>query len=566
MNLRKSLLLISIILCIFISLAAVSANENTADLTYADSNSIDDLSLNPVSEEVQEEVSSLGSDLSDEVPEEISSVPVSSEDLSADENSVGNDGKLEENNEENIIQVENNENEDTSQVADSNGNDEGTDTLQYYDDYGYYHEPTYVSTSISVSSKSVYKDKSYTVKVYVNGLYESVGTVYLYVGADSFSANVYSGVATFYLTTYSTGTYYCYAEYYGGYNYDESMYYYSSTSSTFTINVKAKAKISVTNYKSYYNSGKKFKVTVKDTLNGGVHKYTQIKIILYKKGKKVSTITGTTNSKGIYKGTIKKGVGTYKMVVKIAEPGFIYKSATAKAKVIKSKVKLKAYKCKGWSGYTTVLKVSVRDKAGKKVKSGTVKFKIRGKTYKAKVKNGYATKTLKIRRAGTFKYTAKFISKNYYKKTAKSKAKVRKTYKTKLLHSAIVGYQGKNKKVHVYVRTRSGKKVSGGYLYIDWGSTNTVRKFSKKGHAKYVVSLGYNYRGYYYYTDYYGYRHYTYYYDKKSTHYYTAYYYSTSYKYKDCKKRFKVVRKYKCGLCGSKKSHYHGPYYHYVVV
>ena len=47
-------MLISIILCIFISLAAVSANENTADLTYADSNSIDDLSLNPVSEEVQE--------------------------------------------------------------------------------------------------------------------------------------------------------------------------------------------------------------------------------------------------------------------------------------------------------------------------------------------------------------------------------------------------------------------------------------------------------------------------------------------------------------------------------
>ena len=106
MNLRKSLLLISIILCIFISLAAVSANENTVDLTYADSNSIDDLSLNPVSEDVQEEVSSLGSDLSDEVPEEISSVPVSSEDLSADENSVGNDGILEENNEENIIQVE----------------------------------------------------------------------------------------------------------------------------------------------------------------------------------------------------------------------------------------------------------------------------------------------------------------------------------------------------------------------------------------------------------------------------------------------------------------------------
>lgn len=570
MNLKKSLMIISLLLCILISLSAVSANEDM-DLISANSAQDDSLSTGTISED-----SALSEGISEDisVSEEISEDEVStpepavSEDIKAEEESVDNDGSMVEDaevsevaNDIAAIPIEDNggnaDCEDNQAIENIKGS---KNALKSDGEFEEYYD---VFTTLKISSIKVYKGKYFTLKAYVNGLSDSVGTVYISTPGGEYSAKVYNGVATFKIRTDSSPGKYSFTGEFSGGSLDNT-YYYSSKCS-FTITVAAKAKISVANYKSYYNSGKKFTVKVMNPLNNKPHANVDIKIILYKKGKKVYSKTVTTNSKGIYKGNITKGVGTYKMVVKMAEKGYTYKSASASVKVVKSKVKLKAYKDSYWQGYKNLLFVSVKDRKGKLISTGKVKFRINGKTYTAKVKNGYAYKLVKLPKAGVYKYSAKYISKNYYTKKAKSKVTVKRTYKTKILVSDVVGYQDGHKTVHVYIRTKSGKKVPGGYISVSINGQTKYYDVNKKGHAKFILHYGNNYRGYSYVTDYRGYRYYTYYYGKKATFRFPIRYYSSTLKYKNSKTSFKLTRKYRCAYCGSKESHYHGGYNHFIV-
>ena len=71
--------------------------------------------------------------------------------------------------------------------------------------------------------------------------------------------------------------------------------------------------------------------------------------------------------------------------------------------------------CKAYYGTTSgtlTMKATVKDSYDNR-EDGTVTFKVDGKSYTVKTKNGVATKTIKIKKAGTYTYTAVFKSGNY---------------------------------------------------------------------------------------------------------------------------------------------------------
>lgn len=74
--------------------------------------------------------------------------------------------------------------------------------------------------------------------------------------------------------------------------------------------------------------------------------------------------------------------------------------------------------CKSYYGTTSdtlTMKATVKDSYNYR-EDGTVTFKVNGKSYTVKTKNGVATKTIKIKKAGTYTYTATFKSGNYIDK------------------------------------------------------------------------------------------------------------------------------------------------------
>ena len=71
--------------------------------------------------------------------------------------------------------------------------------------------------------------------------------------------------------------------------------------------------------------------------------------------------------------------------------------------------------CKAYYGTTSgtlTMKATVKDSYGYR-EDGTVTFKVNGKSYSVKTKNGVAIKTVKIKKAGTYTYSATFKSGNY---------------------------------------------------------------------------------------------------------------------------------------------------------
>lgn len=83
-------------------------------------------------------------------------------------------------------------------------------------------------------------------------------------------------------------------------------------------------------------------------------------------------------------------------------------------------------KCKSYYGTdksTLTMKATVYDPDADCYENGYVTFKVNGKSYNVKTKNGVATKSIKIKKAGTYTYTAKFTNNNY-KSSATGKAKL----------------------------------------------------------------------------------------------------------------------------------------------
>ena len=139
--------------------------------------------------------------------------------------------------------------------------------------------------------------------------------------------------------------------------------------------------------------------------------------------------------------------------------------------------------CKSYYGTTSdtlTMKATVKDSYDYR-EDGTVTFKVNGKSYTVKTKNGVATKTIKIKKAGTYTYTATFKSGNYIDKgVGKAKLYVYSTSKKartfKIKSYKVVMPLTKYKK---FIKAKNANKL------ITF-SLKTNKYFKQKvGHSKY---------------------------------------------------------------------------------
>jgi archaellum component FlaF (FlaF/FlaG flagellin family) len=206
-------------------------------------------------------------------------------------------------------------------------------------------------------------------------------------------------------------------------------------------------------------------------------------------------------------------------------------------------------KASSYQGCKLTLKATVKSQ-GRNVNEGTVKFTINGKTYSVAVKNGVATKSIKLKKVKTYKYTATFVGDNFNTKKVAGKAKVNKRYATKIVIKNKKGYYNTKKTITVKVKTKSGKKVKDGYIYV--GSSDSYSKV-KNGKAKLYVTFSGNYKkGKYSYSS-----GFTFYFKKSVSTKFKLKYVPKSLKYKASSKKFKITSKYRCPDCHKKSSHSH---------
>lgn len=308
------------------------------------------------------------------------------------------------------------------------------------------------------------------------------------------------------------------------------------------LRVKGNAVISASDYNSYYNSGVPMTVKVTDKSTQKPLKYVAIKGV-FSDGKDSATVQFVTNAQGQFSVVPPFSVGTYTVTY---SSNYAYISASPIKKTIvvtKAPVTVTAKKVSAYQGYKVTLKAIVKSQ-GKNVNEGTVTFKINGKTYKADVKNGVATKKVKLSKAKTYKYTAKFNGDNFQDSAAaSSSAVIKKVYATKLTVKNQVVYRDAPKKFYVTVKTSAGKLVKSGKVKI----IDTV-KVNKKGKATFYTAMDMNYIkqiGN------------TVYFKKTAKKTYKVKYIPSSKAYKSSTTKVKITMKYRCSACGATTSHSH---------
>lgn len=143
---------------------------------------------------------------------------------------------------------------------------------------------------------------------------------------------------------------------------------------------------------------------------------------------------------------------------------------------------------------------------------------------------------------------------------------IKHRYKTKITVSKVKGYVNTNKKVKVYIRTKSGnKRVNGGYIAVKIGGKTTYYRVSKKGYASFIIEFGGNLK---YYTRHFSFGfHYNYYYYKNRRVRCTIKYIPADDEYRTSVKNVRFTCKYRCEYysCGKTKSHTHGNSYIHVI-
>ena len=108
--------------------------------------------------------------------------------------------------------------------------------------------------------------------------------------------------------------------------------------------------------------------------------------------------------------------GNYNLKFTLNSNHYKAKTVYMNLKIIKSKFNGKI-NCKSYWG-TEKSSVKMTAKAYNKYweynENGYFTFKVNGKSYKVKTKNGVETKTINIKKPGTYTYYAKFTNRNYY--------------------------------------------------------------------------------------------------------------------------------------------------------
>ena len=318
--------------------------------------------------------------------------------------------------------------------------------------------------------------------------------------------------------------------------------------STAKLTVSYDAVISAENYNAYYNLGVQYSIRVTELDTGLGLSGASIKIV-FSNSKNTYTRYYTSGSDGYIKFDPKIPVGTYTVTISSNNAQVIASSIVKSATVKKSSVSMSLAKASTYQGYKLTLKATVKSQ-GRNVNEGTVKFTINGKTYSVAVKNGVATKSIKLKKVKTYKYTATFVGDNFNTKKVAGKAKVNKRYATKIVIKNKKGYYNTKKTITVKVKTKSGKKVKDGYIYV--GSSDSYSKV-KNGKAKLYVTFSGNYKkGKYSYSS-----GFTFYFKKSVSTKFKLKYVPKSLKYKASSKKFKITSKYRCPDCHKKSSHSH---------
>ena len=206
--------------------------------------------------------------------------------------------------------------------------------------------------------------------------------------------------------------------------------YNSSVLTRYITVKKASGKFSASNVKTYYRSGKLFKIKLinSKTKKGIYGAKVNIKVFIAKN--KFYNYTGTTGATGLVQFKIGYKPGTYKVVIGSADKGYSAKNITRKIKVTKHPIKFKPTSLKVKKG--KYFKVKVISKKNKKALS-KVKVKIRvytGKKYKTYTKktNKKGIASLKItQKAGKHKVVIMNVAKKLF--TAKKLTKTIKVTK-----------------------------------------------------------------------------------------------------------------------------------------
>ncbi len=205
--------------------------------------------------------------------------------------------------------------------------------------------------------------------------------------------------------------------YYGG----EAKKYQNATT-MFMVPAKTVMTASDLSIKALDNGN--FKITLKSSSNATLGSGNVVNVLINGK-----SYTGTTDDSGV--ATIKVNfntAGTYYAYATF-EGNEYYKQATANAKITVSK------KATSLTAPTKIFKVKATKKVTVTLKSGSTALKgkkvsitVNGKTYTGTTNaKGQATVTVKITKAGTYKYTAKFAGDGAYNaKSAKGTIKVKK--------------------------------------------------------------------------------------------------------------------------------------------
>ena len=186
-------------------------------------------------------------------------------------------------------------------------------------------------------------------------------------------------------------------------------------------------------------------------------------------------ITPTYDDEGIYYFYFDLKPGNHKLKVTLDDKYHKAKPVLINLKIVKSKFTGKI-NCKSYWGTDKsklTMKATVYNDELFYHENGYVTFKVNGKSYKVKTKNGVAIKTIRIKKAGTFTYTAKFASDKYSSSvTGKGKLYVYSTSK-KARTFKIKGYKiivpikkfnklvnAKNNNKIVYFKIKTNKFVN----------------------------------------------------------------------------------------------------------
>ena len=126
-------------------------------------------------------------------------------------------------------------------------------------------------------------------------------------------------------------------------------------------------------------------------------------------------ITPTYDDEGIYYFYFDLNPGDHNLKITLDDSHHKAKPVFINLKIVKSKFTGKI-KCKSYWGVSNskfTMRATVYNDDLSYYENGYVTFKINGKSYMVKTKNGVATKTIRIKKAGTFTYTAKFTNDKY---------------------------------------------------------------------------------------------------------------------------------------------------------